>query len=176
MGSCNFVRPIEIEMLKRTILFILFLVSGFIQLSASNDSQRFTLQGKVVDAGQGEGLGFVTIRLFVGDRFLSGLQTSDHGTFHFSDLQPQRYRLQVSSVGYAMLDTLVTLRCNQQCTLRLHATAVSLGEVTITAQEKKGLTSTIVQRLAESFAWRNDLNAPYQRRQCGTFARGRYLE
>ena len=143
-GSCNFARPIEIEMLKRTILFILFLVSGFIQLSAGNDSQRFTLQGKVVDAGQGEGLGFVTIRLFVGDRFLSGLQTSDHGTFHFSNLQPQRYRLQVSSVGYAMLDTLVTLRSNQQCTLRLHATAVSLGEVTITAQEKKGLTSTSV--------------------------------
>ena len=63
-------------MLKRTILFILFLVSCFIQLSAGNDSQRFTLQGKVVDAGQGEGLGFVTIRLFVGDRFGSVLKPS----------------------------------------------------------------------------------------------------
>ena len=67
MGSCNFARPIEIEMLKRTILFILFLVGCFIQLSAGNDLQRFILQGKVVDAEQGEGLGFVTIRLFVGD-------------------------------------------------------------------------------------------------------------
>ena len=38
----------------------------------------------------------------------------------------------------------MTLSGDLQCTLRLHATAISLGEVTVTAQEKKGLTSTSV--------------------------------
>ena len=131
-------------MRKRNVITFLFLLVCLIRLSAANDPQRFTLQGKVVDAGQGDGLGFVTLRLYAGERFLSGLQTSDHGTFRFSDLAPRRYRLQVSSVGYATLDTLVTLSGDLQCTLRLHATAISLGEVTVTAQEKKGLTSTSV--------------------------------
>ena len=131
-------------MRKRNVITFLFLLVCLIRLSAANDPQRFTLQGKVVDAGQGDGLGFVTLRLYAGERFLSGLQTSDHGTFRFSDLAPRRYRLQVSSVGYATLDTLVTLNGDLQCTLRLHATAISLGEVTVTAQEKKGLTSTSV--------------------------------
>ena len=131
-------------MRKRNVITFLFLLVCLIRLSAANDPQRFTLQGKVVDAGQGDGLGFVTLRLYAGERFLSGLQTSDHGTFRFSDLAPRRYRLQVSSVGYATLDTLVTLSGDLQCTLRLHATAISLDEVTVTAQEKKGLTSTSV--------------------------------
>ena len=131
-------------MRKRNVITFLFLLVCLIRPSAANDPQRFTLQGKVVDAGQGDGLGFVTLRLYAGERFLSGLQTSDHGTFRFSDLAPRRYRLQVSSVGYATLDTLVTLNGDLQCTLRLHATAISLGEVTVTAQEKKGLTSTSV--------------------------------
>ena len=131
-------------MRKRNVITFLFLLVCLIRLSAANDPQRFTLQGKVVDAGQGDGLGFVTLRLYAGERFLSGLQTSDHGTFRFSDLAPRRYRLQVSSVGYATLDTLVTLNGDLQCTLRLHATAISLGEVMVTAQEKKGLTSTSV--------------------------------
>ena len=131
-------------MRKRNVITFLFLLVCLIRLSAANDPQRFSLQGKVVDAGQGDGLGFVTLRLYAGERFLSGLQTSDHGTFRFSDLAPRRYRLQVSSVGYATLDTLVTLSGDLQCTLRLHATAISLGEVTVTAQEKKGLTSTSV--------------------------------
>ena len=131
-------------MRKRNVITFLFLLVCLIRLSAANDPQRFSLQGKVVDAGQGEGLGFVTLRLYAGERFLSGLQTSDHGTFRFSDLAPRRYRLQVSSVGYATLDTLVTLSSDLQCTLCLHATAISLGEVTVTAQEKKGLTSTSV--------------------------------
>lgn len=131
-------------MRKRNVITFLFLLVCLIRLSAANDPQRFSLQGKVVDAGQGDGLGFVTLRLYAGERFLSGLQTSDHGTFRFSDLAPRRYRLQVSSVGYATLDTLVTLNGDLQCTLRLHATAISLGEVTVTAQEKKGLTSTSV--------------------------------
>ena len=131
-------------MRKRNVITFLFLLVCLIRLSAANDPQRFTLQGKVVDAGQGDGLGFVTLRLYAGERFLSGLQTSDHGTFRFSDLAPRRYRLQVSSVGYATLDTLVTLSGDLQCTLRLYATAISLGEVMVTAQEKKGLTSTSV--------------------------------
>ena len=86
------------------------------------------LEGTVLDSANGEPVAGASVRLAGKDR---GTFTSSKGTFRIS-LQPGRYRITVSSIGYSSKEIEVSTQ-TPKVTVRLAPSALTLGGVSVTA-------------------------------------------
>ncbi|MEM9930468.1 MAG: carboxypeptidase regulatory-like domain-containing protein, partial [Bacteroidota bacterium] len=112
-------------MLVRYFTIFIFSLS-IIQLSA-----QATMRGSVIDADNGQSLIGATLRLNGNGR---GTTTDSLGGFRFDNLQPGRYQVRVSYLGYEQLDLqeiLVSSGKETVLDLELHEAATSLTAITV---------------------------------------------
>jgi hypothetical protein len=95
-------------------------------------AQGNTLTGVVVARGTGETLAYSIVGLpsLARERF-----ATDSGTFYFAQLPTGSLALRVRRLGYAPIDTVVTISMDQSTTVRIELTciAVQLGRITVSA-------------------------------------------
>lgn len=74
-------------------LCLLVMVSGIVVAQTS-------LQGKVIDANNGEPILFGTVAIYKDGALLTGVETDLDGNYYFSDLNPGTYDVEASYTGY----------------------------------------------------------------------------
>jgi hypothetical protein len=108
-------------------LFVLFLLVG------STLSAQATLRGSVRDADNGQYLVGATVQLLNAGK---GVNTDSLGRFRFEDLEPGRYLVQISYLGYQQLaisELLVSSGKEQVLDIELQEAPTSLTSVTVKA-------------------------------------------
>ncbi len=144
-------------MVQATFIFLLLFPWAVI-------AQNAKLSGRVRDAKDGVPLPGATINLVLTEdstRSVGAVSRAD-GTFSIENLKAKAYRLRVSFVGYATLDTVVALKRgeNGPLTVRLHEAEIELKDVKIealrTPVELKGDT---VEYSADGYKTGPDANA-----------------
>ena len=94
--------------------------------------QSHSLTGVVVARGTGEPLAYSIVGLpsLARERF-----ATDSGTFYFAELPAGALPLRIRRLGYAPIDTVVTIAADQSNTVRIELSriAVQLGRITVSA-------------------------------------------
>lgn len=126
------------------ILLSLLLLLHYSPLSAhsSEKVKIVTLRGIVKDIHSAEPLSFATIQLVSEKGMSYGTVSDNYGSFHFSNLQEGKYQIYISYLGYEKLSQQLTLPLANTQSFFLRSSATSLNEVTVTASESKGMTSS----------------------------------
>ena len=109
------------------------------QVLAQAGLPPYGLSGQLIDAELDEPLGFANVAVYApGDSLVGGSTSDIDGRFDLRLTAPGRYRVRVSFIGYADLDTAVTLSGSQPTVtlegLRLAADGEALDEVVVTAE------------------------------------------
>lgn len=124
-------------------LFI-FLFEGVFPGTAQ-DVGKITLSGCVVDATDGEPLPGAMIKTGGG----SNVSLSDADGKFSIKLPAGKHKIYVVYVGYVPFSTEIDLKCNSSKTVPLKRDATTLKEVTVTASEGRGISSSsIIDRSA----------------------------
>lgn len=110
--------------MKKLLLFILVCQYGF--------SQTISLSGYIRDVANGEGM--IGVSIYV-QELQTGTQTNAYG-FYSLTLQPGTYNLTLSSIGYATLNTRVTLTENLTRDFEMSDEASQLREVVVKAERE----------------------------------------
>lgn len=108
--------------MKRLLFFALFLLIGTVHA-------QFTLSGHVYDKSDGESLPGATLYL---PEIQSGTATNSYGFYSVSP-STNRFRVQVSYLGYQSIDTLITLTENRTVNFYLFEDVGQLEEIEVTA-------------------------------------------
>lgn len=131
--------------MKETRLTALLLTAFAANLiSSATNIKKLTLHGNISDAALHQPMAYANVQLFADGQYLAGQQTGNDGSFKFGGLADGRYRLRVSYIGYETTDTLLYIKDNTSCSLKMRSSAKSIDEVVVTAAERRGLTSTTV--------------------------------
>ena len=99
--------------------------------------KKNTLHGYIRDKTTGEEL--IGASIFI-NPVGEGTSTNTYG-FYSLTLIPDQYRIEISYVGYEMLDTTLQLTSDQRLDFSLNESSVQLQQVIVTAEEKTGLFS-----------------------------------
>lgn len=102
-------------------------------------AQVGSIRGVIVDEGSGQPLSGVTVRLQKDDGLtLQGLFSDANGYFAFSSLNPDRYYLRFSLVGYEPLTEIIEVYPGvlERLSLRMAITTTQAGNVTISSRKK----------------------------------------
>ena len=127
---------------RLTVVLLMVIAANI--LSAAANINKFTLRGNIADAARQQPMAFANVQLFADGQYLAGQQTDGSGRFSFDALNGGKYRLRVSYIGYETTDTMLYIKANTSFNLKMRSSARSIGEVVVTAAERKGLTSTSV--------------------------------
>lgn len=96
------------------------------------------LSGRVVDKADGEPLAFASIEVNPGKHVMA---TDADGRWNM-DIPGGKYTVTASYVGYATKSRVVTLTDAIALDIRLETSATVLGQVTVTARENRGITTS----------------------------------
>ena len=136
----------------------LFIIISMLAFTNIGLSQNSILIGSVTDTSKTQ-LPFVNIIIKGADSIRLGTISDIKGSFEFSNIEPQQYKLLVSCLGFQIYKANVEIKKNDTLNLNiiLHSTSHNLSEVVvqgklieqyadkniynITTQEKKGVTS-----------------------------------
>ena len=136
----------------------LFIIISMLAFTNIGLSQNSILIGSVTDTSKTQ-LPFVNIIIKGADSIRLGTISDIKGSFEFSNIKPQQYKLLVSCLGFQIYKANVEIKKNDTLNLNiiLHSTSHNLSEVVvqgklieqyadkniynITTQEKKGVTS-----------------------------------
>ncbi len=116
--------------------FIITIIILLLSISV-HAADTVLLSGQINDASNGEPLGFATITL-------NSAQYATHADAdgRWSMRVPAgTYTIKVSFIGYISAEKKIHATSGRNITMALKPTATSLGEVTVTARESRGLTS-----------------------------------
>ncbi|WP_052598934.1 von Willebrand factor type A domain-containing protein [Aureispira sp. CCB-QB1] len=80
--------------------YFIFSILFFVIVITSYGQTTGTLQGKVIDVTNDEGLPFASVLLEKDDSLIAGRQTDFDGNYNFSNIEADTYDLTVSYVGY----------------------------------------------------------------------------
>lgn len=109
----------------------------------ANEGLKITLAGKVISEEDGHGVSYATVEV-EGENGTKIIKVSDEqGEFSFTVLKA-KYKVRVSSVGYKREERVALLTKNDYLTIRLKTSSIKVGDVTVTASEKRGMTATSV--------------------------------
>lgn len=114
----------------KKILFILFICFSVYTTAQS-------IQGVVLDEN-GEGLPFATLQLFKADSSVKKVETTKaDGTFRFTNLSENNYRLVISFIGYQNKTKLIDFTKDKGILgkLKMEKTSTELGEVVVSAEK-----------------------------------------
>ncbi|MCH2046637.1 MAG: TonB-dependent receptor, partial [Saprospiraceae bacterium] len=103
-------------------------LSLLISYGAAYAQTTGTLQGKVVDGSNEEGLAFANVVLMQEGTFIKGVATDFDGNYNFSNLNVGTYDIEVSYVGYSKLN-MINVRVGAGDVIRkdLHLTDSLMG-------------------------------------------------
>ena len=126
-------------------MFLRLLIIVLVQLSANTlmAQNQHQLSGTIADRQSGEKLPYAAVRLNKNGKMIAGATTDNNGRFSLKS-KKGTIRLEISYIGYQTIDTLLNVVGDREFYFCLTPTATALNEVTVTAQEKKGMTSTSV--------------------------------
>ena len=114
----------------KKILFFLFVTSSAFSFAQS-------IQGVVLDE-IGEGLPFATLQLFKADSSVQKVETTRlDGTFRFTNLTENNYRLEIRFIGFKVKTKLIDLAMDKGVLGRItmDQSTTDIGEVTISADK-----------------------------------------
>lgn len=116
--------------------YILLIIAAL--FITGNINATATINGVVLDSLTDESVAFATVAILPnGD----AMMTDEHGRFSLKT-ESARITLQVTFVGYETYRQVLQTGGNTFVTVKLKNNVQQLGEVVVTAQESKGLTST----------------------------------
>lgn len=122
----------------RLLICLLALCAG-----AAVHAQTATVRGNVIDADTGEPVAFATVRVLGSDGL--GTTTDLEGFFNLSGLQPGRYVLAASFVGYDTARTELALAADDVKYVRLLVSeGINLGAVEVSAARTQARTEVQV--------------------------------
>lgn len=122
---------------------ILFCIATlFTVCTAPAQERTFLVSGIVTDRQNGEPLPAAAVKVAKKGKMATGTVSDANG--RYAVRTAGHVRVELSYVGYQPLDTLLYIGADRQLDFALTPSATALNEVTVTAQEKKGMTSTSV--------------------------------
>ncbi|HEY9534447.1 MAG TPA: TonB-dependent receptor, partial [Mucilaginibacter sp.] len=117
--------------MKKSLLILL--LSQMILLSAGAQN-KFSLTGKITDE-QSNPIAQATVHLLNTN---TGTTTDDKGNFNLNNLYPGAYQIEVSAVGYAIINEAITINnADNKIQLTLRQTSRQLNEVVVSAQKSE---------------------------------------
>ena len=122
----------------KLFLSILLCIIGFSTPVHVFSADSFTLSGNVRDSADNEPLTGASISVNPGNHISA---TNIDGHFSLS-LPAGTYTLKISYIGYTPLTRRITLSGDMSITLHPKRSGIALGEVTVTASESTGITSS----------------------------------
>lgn len=122
--------------MKNLLSFLLFVLLAW----SANAVTPVKVAGKVVEAGSGNPVAGAVVRL--DENYLWAVTGAD-GSFQFGRVQPGRYQLEVSCLGFVTRRQLLDARNNiPQLTIELPLNTLALEEVVVTAETSKDNLNT----------------------------------
>ena len=121
----------------RKLLQLLAVIAVMWCATATAMAQSDAIKGVVTDAANGEKIAFATVVVNPGGR---STQTDADGRFTLSNVQPGRYKITVSFVGYKTAT--VSATAGTDVKIKLTENAKVLDAVVVTAKESTGMTSS----------------------------------
>lgn len=122
------------------LLVVVLVVLFSSSLSAQQHAYR--ISGTITDRQSGLSLPSAVVKVSKKGKMLSGTVSDADGRYSIE--AHGQIHLEISYIGYNTLDTLLYIASNRELNFKLVTSETTLNEVTITAQEKKGMTSTSV--------------------------------
>ena len=124
--------------MKEKLLFLIFALL----LPGTMLAEDYIITGTVTDGKDNSALAFVTVRLMKADSsFVTGVSTSDAGTFKLNAKKAGKYILKFSSIGYSPVFKNVTLT--------KAAPQAALGKITMTSNDIVMDAATVKARIAK---------------------------
>ena len=128
--------PIFVVRMKKLLSFLLFALLAW----TANAASPVKVAGKVVEAGSGNPVAGAVVRL--DENYLWAVTGAD-GTFLLARVQPGRYRLEVSCLGYVTCQKKMDVRGNiEGLTVELALNSLALEEVVVTAEPSRDNLNT----------------------------------
>lgn len=115
-------------MQKITFIFISLL--AFILSTGTQAQERYTLNGKIKDAANGEDLIGATLTI---KELNNGVVSNEYG-FYSITLPKGTYTVNVSYLGYATFEQSVDLNANQKLNIELSNESITLNEAVVTSE------------------------------------------
>lgn len=106
-------------------------------------AKKFSVRGKVVEAGTETPMGYANVALFAAadSTVAGGIMTADNGSFEIKNLAPGKYYLSVNFIGYAKktlpLQITATKPVTELGTIKLSSTEQKIGEVEVVAEKQR---------------------------------------
>ncbi|MCQ2142916.1 MAG: TonB-dependent receptor [Bacteroidales bacterium] len=123
--------------MKKLILILMMILSGAAAMAAP---ARVTITGKVTDSASKEPLAGVVLKL--GDDYLWAV-TGLEGEYEIKDIQPARYTLKLTCLGYVDIESEIDVRSDiDGLDFSMNESSLALDEVVVTAQRPKDGLST----------------------------------
>ncbi len=130
--------------LKLLLFFVLFYITSFGQ---EVDTNSINIKGQIVDSKTQKAVPFATLYIKQLDK---GLVCDVNGNFNLSIRYLKKVDLQISSLGYAVKDTVIDNR-NEYLKIALHIQSIALKEFYVTAKytESTGSDAQIDEKTLE---------------------------
>ena len=127
--------------LRKVLISLLLLLTCVAEVWASGDPKGFSLSGMVTEYSTDVPVIGAAVRL--GDDYLWAVTDVD-GNFSFNNVQPGKYVLEVSCLGYVSVSVEIDASKDVEgLKISLHESSLALDEVVVTAQKAKdGLSTT----------------------------------
>jgi len=123
-------------------LFVQFLLSS----ALAQDSLRYDVHGRVLDAGNEEGIPGANIVIV--DQYAGAAADMD-GRFHIASLKPKEYTLHISAIGYESQTVTMRVPFDEQIVVNLKETFFQMESVVVTGTrtEKIHLNTPVATEL-----------------------------